>query len=256
MYEHEMAFARGLADRAAEIAMGLFLGEGLEIRRKPDMTLVTHADMSVERALREQIEAAFPGDRILGEEEGGSHDPSGRVWILDPIDGTANFARGIPVWATLIALQVDGVGVLGLANAPALGERYDAVRDQGASFNGRPCRVSEITAVSEAQFIYQELQDLTAGRYRDAVLGLARDSWRDRGFGDFWSHMLVARGAAEVVLEPELKVWDYAALQVIVEEAGGRVSTFDGGPLEHGGSMLTTNGLLHDEVLRRLARAG
>ena len=250
-----MAFARGLADRAAEIAMGLFLGEGLEVRRKADLTLVTMADTTIERELREQIQAAFPDDRVLGEEEGGSHDPSGRVWILDPIDGTANFARGIPVWATLIALQVDGSGVLGLASAPALGERFEGVTGQGASFIGRPCRVSEISSLADAQIVYQELQHLTGGRYRDAVLGLARDSWRDRGFGDFWSHMLVARGAAEVVLEPDLSVWDFAALQVIVQEAGGRVSTFEGGPLVHGGIMLTTNGLLHDEVLRRLASA-
>lgn len=256
MYEVEVAFARGLADRAGEIAMGQFLGEGLEVRRKADLSLVTLADTSVERALREQIEAAFPGDRILGEEEGGSHEAEGRVWILDPVDGTANFARRIPVWGTLIALQVDGVSVLGLANAPALGERYEAVLGQGASFNGQPCHVSEISVLSDAQVVYQELKDLTGGRYRDAVLELARASWRDRGFGDFWSHMLVARGAAEVVLEPELWTWDYAAVQVIVEEAGGRVSTFEGGPLEHGGSMLTTNGLLHDEVLRRLASAG
>ena len=234
--------------------MGLFRGDGLEVRRKADMTLVTQADTSIERMLREQIEAAFPDDRVLGEEEGGSHDPSGRLWIVDPIDGTANYARGVQVWATLIALRVDGEGVLGVANAPALGERYVAIRGEGATLNGSPIRVSDVAAVSDAHLLLQEFRELVTGPDREAVRGLVSDSWRGRGFGDFWAHMLVARGSAEVVLEPELSIWDYAAIEVVVEEAGGRVSTFGGGPLRHGGSMLTTNGRLHDEVLARIAR--
>ena len=234
--------------------MGLFRGDGLEVRRKADMTLVTQADTSIERMLREQIEGAFPDDRVLGEEEGGSHDPSGRLWIVDPIDGTANYARGVQVWATLIALRVDGEGVLGVANAPALGERYVAIRGEGATLNGSPIRVSYVAAVSDAHLLLQEFRELVTGPDREAVRGLVSDSWRGRGFGDFWAHMLVARGSAEVVLEPELSIWDYAAIEVVVEEAGGRVSTFGGGPLRHGGSMLTTNGRLHDEVLARIAR--
>jgi len=234
--------------------MGLFRGDGLEVRRKADMTLVTQADTSIERMLREQIEGAFPDDRVLGEEEGGSHDPSGRLWIVDPIDGTANYARGVQVWATLIALRVDGEGVLGVANAPALGERYVAIRGEGATLNGSPIRVSDVAAVSDAHLLLQEFRELVTGPDREAVRGLVSDSWRGRGFGDFWAHMLVARGSAEVVLEPELSIWDYAAIEVVVEEAGGRVSTFGGGPLRHGGSMLTTNGRLHDEVLARIAR--
>ncbi len=230
MYEHERASAIGWADRAAEIAMGLFHGDGLEVRRKADMTLVTQADTSVERMLREQIAAAFPDDAILGEEEGGSHDPSGRVWILDPIDGTANFARGVQVWATLIALQIDGVGVLGVVNAPALGERYVAVRGEGATLNAGSIHVT----------------------YSAATQALIADCWRPRGFGDFWAHMLVARGSAEVMLEPRLATWDLAAPQVVLEEAGGRCTTFEGGPLGHERSMLATNGLVHDEVLARL----
>jgi histidinol-phosphatase len=254
VYEHERAFALGLADRAADVALGLFRGEGLEVRRKADLTLVTQADTSIERMLREQIEGAFPDDRILGEEEGGSHDPTGRVWIVDPIDGTANYARGVQVWATLIALQIDGDGVLGVASAPALDERYVAVRGEGATLNGEPIRVSEVSAVSDVHLLLQEFRELLTGPDRDAVLGLVAESWRGRGFGDFWGHVLVARGSAEVVLEPELSIWDYAAIEVIVREAGGRVSTFQGGPLRHGGSMLTTNGLVHDDVLARLAR--
>lgn len=253
MYEHERASAIGWADRAAEIAMGLFRGDGLEVRRKADMTLVTQADTSVERMLREQIAAAFPDDAILGEEEGGSHDPSGRVWILDPIDGTANFARGVQVWATLIALQIDGEGVLGVVNAPALGERYVAVAGEGATLNGSPIHVSDVAEIRHAHVLFQELQSLLAGPYSAATQALIADCWRPRGFGDFWAHMLVARGSAEVMLEPQLATWDLAAPQVVLEEAGGRCTTFEGGPLGHDRSMLATNGLVHDEVLARLA---
>jgi histidinol-phosphatase len=163
VYEHERASAIGWADRAAEIAMGLFRGDGLEVRRKADMTLVTQADTSVERMLRQQIAASFPDDAILGEEEGGSHDPSGRVWILDPIDGTANFARGVQVWATLIALQIDGEGVLGVVNAPALSERYVAVAGEGATLNGSPIHVSDVAEIRDAHVLLQELQSLLSG---------------------------------------------------------------------------------------------
>ena len=253
MYVHERASAIGWADRAAEIAMGLFRGDGLEVRRKADMTLVTQADTSVERMLREQIAAAFPDDEILGEEEGGSHDPSGRVWIVDPIDGTANFARGVQVWATLIALQIDGEGVLGVVDAPALGERYVAVRGGGATLNGSPIHVSDVAHLRDAHVLLQELQNLLAGPYSTATQALIADCWRPRGFGDFWAHMLVARGSAEVMLEPQLATWDLAAPQVVLEEAGGRCTTFEGGPLGHDRSMLATNGLVHDEVLARLA---
>jgi len=253
VYEHERASAIGWADRAAEIAMGLFRGDGLEIRRKADMTLVTQADTSVERMLREQIEAAFPEDAILGEEEGGTHDPSGRVWIVDPIDGTANFARGVQVWATLIALQIDGEGALGVVNAPALGERYVAVRGEGATMNGSPIHVSDVAEVHDAHMLFQEIDTLLAGVYSAATQALIADCWRPRGFGDFWAHMLVARGSAEAMLEPRLATWDLAAPQVLIAEAGGRCTTFEGGPLGHGRSMLATNGLVHDEVLARLA---
>ena len=253
MYEHERASAIGWADRAAEIAMGLFRGDGLEVRHKADMTLVTQADTSVERMLRDQIEAAFPEDAILGEEEGGTHDPSGRVWIVDPIDGTANFARGVQVWATLIALQIDGRGVVGVVNAPALGERYVAVRGEGATMNGSPIHVSAVAEVGDAHVLFQELDTLLEGPYSAAAQALIADCWRPRGFGDFWAHMLVARGSAEAMLEPRLATWDLAAPQVVIEEAGGRCTTFEGGPLGHERSMLATNGLVHDAVLARLA---
>ena len=253
MFEHEMAIARGLADRAGEIAMGLFRGAGLEVRLKADLSMVTVADTSIEAMIREQLNVAFPDDRVVGEEGGGEAGVQGRVWIVDPIDGTSNFARGVPAWGTLIALQQDGEGVLGICDMPALGERYAAVRGEGATCNGRPIRVSEIAGIAQAHLIYAEMKDLLEGPYREPVLGMIADCWRDRGFGDCWAHTLVARGAAEVMLEPALSLWDFAALQVIIEEAGGRMTTFDGGPPVHGGSVVSSNGVLHDQVLARLA---
>jgi histidinol-phosphatase len=253
MFEHEISIAHGLADRAGAIALGLFRGEGLEVRLKADLTMVTRADTSIEAMVREQLAVAFPDDRVLGEEEGGEASGGGRVWIVDPIDGTSNFARGVPAWGTLIALHEDGEGVLGICDMPALGERYAAVRGEGATCNGRPIRVSEIAGIADAHLLYAGMRHFLGSPYREPVLGMIADCWRDRGFGDCWAHSLVARGAAEVMLEPELSLWDYAALQVIVEEAGGRMTTFDGGPPVHGGSVVSSNGVLHDEVLARLA---
>lgn len=253
MFEHELAFANGLADRAADIGMGLFLGDGLEIRHKADRTVVTQADTSIEAMVREQVAAAFPDDHVLGEEEGGEDRAEGRVWIVDPIDATANFARGIPIWATLIALQVDGELVMGIVNAPAITERYEAVRGSGARMNGRTIRVSEIDRLDDAQLFYAELKSWIAEPRDESVLGLLWQATRTRGFGDFWGHALVARGAGEAMIEPELNVWDYAAFQVVVEEAGGRVTQIDGSPTVHGGSAVSSNGVLHDEILERLA---
>jgi histidinol-phosphatase len=253
MYEEELAFANELADQAAPIAMDLFADDGLEIRHKADRTLVTAADTGIERMVRDRIAQAFPDDRIMGEEEGGTFEGAGRVWIVDPIDGTANFARAIPVWATLIALQVDGELVAGVASAPALGERYAAARGDGATMNGKRIRVSEIASVAESQFHYSQLDTLLSSRQNEATVGLMMESARERGFGDYWGHLLVARGAAEICLEPSLAIWDFAALVPIVEEAGGRVTDFAGRPPTHRGPVLTTNGVLHDEVLRRLA---
>ena len=253
MYEHELAFANGVADRAAEIGMGLFLGEGLEVRHKADRTVVTQADTSIEAMVREQVAGAFPDDHVLGEEEGGGQRATGRVWIVDPIDATANYARGIPIWATLIALQVDDEVVMGVVNAPAIGERYVAVRGRGARMNDRPIRVSEIDRLDRAQLFYAGIGGWLAERGRESTLGLLADATRTRGFGDFWGHTLVARGAGEAMIEHELNVWDYAAVQIVVEEAGGRVTQLDGSPTRDGGSVVSSNGTLHDEILTRLA---
>jgi histidinol-phosphatase len=255
VYEHELAFAHGLADRAGDIGLGLFLGDGLEVRHKADRTLVTQADTSIESMVRQQVAAAFPDDHVLGEEEGGDDRSAGRVWIVDPIDATANYARGIPIWATLIALRVEGELVLGLVNAPALHERYDAVRGGGARMNGRPIRVSEIDALAEGQLFWSGPEAWPKERRPElpALLGRAA---RTRGVGDFWGHVLVARGAGEAMVEPELTVWDYAALQVVVEEAGGRVTQFDGSPTRHLGSIVSSNGRVHDEVRAAISEQG
>jgi histidinol-phosphatase len=202
--------------------------------------------------VRERVRERFPGDAVLGE-EGGLEGGGERRWIVDPIDGTKNFADGVQIWANLIALAIDDEPVMGVVNAPALGERYEAVRGGGARLNGRPIEVSRADRVSRTFVVYS-----SAGLWLDAerpgpLRDLLREARRNRGFGDFWGHMLVARGSADVMLEPELATWDFAALKVVVEEAGGKVSTFDGKPLEHGGSMLTTNGVLHDELVARLS---
>lgn len=253
MYNEELAFAHELADRASQIALGMFRTTGLRVDRKADRTLVTDADLAIEAMIRTRIADAFPGDRILGEEEGGSHEAEGRVWVIDPIDATANFARGIPVWATLIALREHGSSVMGLVEAPALGERYAAVVGGGATLNGDEIAVSEVHEVGDAHVLVAEMKRLLAGPHARGVRGLIDDSWRDRGFGDFWAHMLVAKGSAEVMLEPELNLWDFAAVQVVVEEAGGMLTSFDGTAPVHKGTVVSTNAALHHEVIRRLA---
>lgn len=249
MLEQELSFAHEVADRAAQISMSYFLGE-FEVRKKPDLSPVTQADLDVETAIREMIADRFPGDAVTGEEHGaGAGD---RVWIVDPIDGTRNFADGVPIWATLLALQVEGRSLLGVIAAPALGERYEAVRGEGARWNGRELRVSE-RKLDDAFMVYSSVDDWVDRPRHDAFMGLAREARRTRGFGDFWGHMLVARGAADFMLEPALRLWDWAPITVIVEEAGGRVTTFDGEEPTDGSSVLTSNAVLHDDVVRRLS---
>jgi len=251
MYEHELSFALGLADRAAEIGTSVFRGD-VQVTIKADLSPVTQADTEIEAMVRQQIAAAFPDDRVLGEEEGGDASGDGRVWIVDPIDATKNFARGIGIWATLIALQVDGEQVLGVVNAPMLRERYEAVRGEGARRNGEPIHVSDVADLSDSQLLFSGVGWLMKPD-RAGVLNTLRQAKRTRGFGDFWGHMLVAQGSAEAMAEDELSLWDYAALVPIVEEAGGRVTQLDGGPLKPGGSVLTSNGVMHDELVRRFS---
>ena len=250
MFEQELSFAHELADRAAEISMSYFLGE-FEVRQKPDLSPVTQADLEVETAVREMIAARFPADAVTGEEHGeGAGD---RVWIVDPIDGTKNFADGVPIWATLLALQVDGRSVLGIASAPALGERYEAVRGGGRAVERARAAGERTEARRRVPGRSRASMTGSAGLGRKRSSACVRDTRRSRGFGDFWGHMLVARGAADLMIEPALRIWDWASIVVIVEEAGGRVTTFDGEEPSDGSSIVTTNAAVHEDVVRRLS---
>ena len=253
MFEQELAFANELADEAGRIGMSFF-GGAFDVREKADKTPVTEADLAIEAMVRRGLRGRFPNDAVLGE-EAGLEGSSNRRWIVDPIDGTANFADGVQVWGTLIALAIDEVPVVGVVSAPALGERYEAARGSGARLNGEPIHVSPADRVDRAFVLYADVRDWFEGPHAEAFADLVTGARRARGFGDFWGHMLVARGSADVMLEPELATWDWAALWVIVEEAGGRVSTFEGKPPSHGSSVLTTNGILHDEIVGRLMHA-
>jgi histidinol-phosphatase len=250
MFEDDLAFAHELADLAGEIGLGFFHGS-FEVTIKPDRTPVTEADLAIEAALRDAVEERFPGDSVLGE-EGGLQGKGRRRWIVDPIDGTKNFADGVQIWSNLIALAVDEEPVVGVVNLPALGERYEASRGGGARLNGDPIHVSRADRVPRSFVVYAGMEDWLSGPYAAGVQDLVSAARRNRGFGDAWGHCLVARGSADVMVELELATWDFAALQVIVDEAGGRISRFDGTALTHGGTVLTTNGLLHDEIVARL----
>jgi histidinol-phosphatase len=250
VFEDELAFAHRLADDARQISMRFFRGS-FEVHEKVDKTPVTEADLAIEAMIRDRIHDRFPGDGITGE-EGGVEGASPRRWIVDPIDGTRNFADGIQIWGTLIALEVDREVVVGVADAPALGERYAAARGGGATMNGEPIRVSRADRIPRSFVVYAEMADWLASPYANTVTELITQARRERGFGDFWGHMLVARGSADLMLEPQLATWDFAALKVIVQEAGGRMTTCEGDPVAHGASVLTTNGRLHDEVVARM----
>ena len=223
----------------------------LVVSTKPDLTPVTEADRSVERALRQRIGAARPGHAVMGEEYGSEGAGAWR-WILDPIDGTKNYVRGVPIWATCIALQHDDEVTVGVVSAPALGRRWWAARGHGAFAGGEPIRVSAIAAVGDAQMSYDSVPGFAPHGLEKRFLDLARRCWRTRGLGDFWSHVLVAEGAVDIAVEPEVSIWDVAAIQVIVEEAGGRFTDLGGAARPDGGSAVSTNGLLHDEVLAAL----
>lgn len=231
----DLAFALALADLADGLTLPRFRAADLRVETKPDLTPVTDADRAVERALRERIAAERPGEGVLGEEEG---DGGGAVrWILDPIDGTRNFARGIPVWATLIALERDGAIECGVVTAPALRRRWWGARGQGAwREDGGRLRVSSIGALREATVSCSLAKDL---------LTLEPLVWHARGFGDFWQHMLVAEGSLDACVDARISLWDWAAVHPIVTEAGGRLGQLDG-------QVISSNGQLHDAVLAAL----
>ena len=254
-WSEDLDIALSLAAAADQITMQRFLAQDLQVDTKPDLTPVSDADRAVERLVRDRLANARPDDAVIGEEYGGAVGAASREWIVDPIDGTKNFVRGMPVWATLIALRVDDSVVVGVVSAPALGRRWWAARGGGAwtSYAGseRAIGVSKVGSLSDAFLSYSSLPSW--GDRRPALLGLADQVWRTRAFGDFWSHVLVAEGAVDVSCEPEVSLWDLAALQPIVEEAGGRFSDLSGVDRPDGGSVVCTNGVLHDEVLAALS---
>ena len=248
----DLRLAHVLADDADSLTMDRFKALDLHVLTKPDLTPVTDADSSVERTIRRSLSRARPRDAVVGEEEGAS-GWGPRRWVVDPIDGTKNFVRGVPVWATLIALMVEDQVVAGVVSAPALSRRWWASKGAGA-WTGRslssaaPCRVSDVSRLDDASLSYSSLTGWDAAPGSD-FFGLARRCWRTRAYGDFWSYMLVAEGAVDLATEPELALHDMAALSVIVEEAGGQFTGLDGrsGPLS--GSALASNGRLHEQAM-------
>jgi histidinol-phosphatase len=250
----DLELALAAASRADDLTFSAFRRPGLVIETKPDSSPVTEVDRSVEAAVRELIAAERPGDAFIGEETGSTGDGR-RKWVLDPIDGTVNFIRGIPVWATLLALQVDGEVVLGVVSSPVLGRRWWAERGQGAfarSADGNPERLSTsaVAALPEAAVSSGCIGDFPQP---DRWVEIARRAGRDRGFGDFWQHVLVAEGALEAALEPVCSLWDIAALQVIVEESGGKFTAFSGERRLDAGNALSSNGLFHEELVGLLS---
>jgi histidinol-phosphatase len=234
----DLELALRLADAADALSLGRFR-TGIPFETKPDLTPVTEADRAVESEIRTLLDDARPDDAVLGEEEGSSGGGS-RRWIVDPIDGTRNYARGVPVWATLIALEESGTVRLGVASAPALGRRWWAERGEGAFADGDRIGVSSVARVEDAVVSFGH----------SVAPDLARRAWHARGFGDFWAHMLVAEGAVDGAVDATgVNEWDLAAVQVIVEEAGGRFSDYQGVSRIDGGAAVTSNGLLHDELL-------
>jgi histidinol-phosphatase len=256
-FDDDLRFAHVLADAADDITMRRFRALDLDVQAKPDLSPVTDADLATEESLRGVLGRARPRDSMLGEEFGRT-GASPRCWVIDPIDGTKNFVRGVPVWATLIALMVDEDVTVGVVSAPALGRRWWGALDGGA-WTGKSltkataCRVSEVAKLHDASMSYSELSNWEkTGRF-DQFIGLAMSVWRTRAYGDFWSHVLVAEGAVDLSAEPDVSLWDLAALQVIVQEAGGRFTDLSGRARPDGGSVVCSNGLLHDDALEMLS---
>ncbi len=251
-------FAHQLVDETDRIALGHFAGE-LTITAKHDRTLVTQADTEVETRLRERIAAEFPHHGLLGEEFGMEPGDGETRWIIDPIDGTHNFVRGIPIWATLLAVERGGELVAALVSAPALGQRWTAVRGRGAGVRheGREqaIQVSQVASLGEAQILFGTLRSIDAAGHGAGLRRVLDHAWRDRGFGDFWGYMLVAQGSAEAMVEVGPTLWDLAAPALIVAEAGGRMTNLEGELGYSGPTSLASNGHLHGELVALLREA-
>ncbi len=253
--DSDLQLARRLADIADAISLARFRSVDLVVSMKPDMTHVTDADKAVEEAIRDALQGARPDDSILGEEFGTEGDAR-RQWIIDPIDGTANYVRGVPVWASLISLAVDGVPVVGVVSAPALGRRWWAADGRGAFIEEdgveRGIRVSAVADVTDASMSCSGLTRWEEAGKLKQFLDLSRRVWRTRDYGDMWPYMMVAEGLVDVAGEYDLKPWDMAALAPIVREAGGSFTSADGEESIWNGSAVATNGTLHEAVLDSL----
>jgi histidinol-phosphatase len=252
-----LALAHTACDEADALARASFRRD-LQISTKPDRTFVTQADTAIEAAIRKRIHAAHPDHGLVGEEYGTEAGGASTRWYIDPIDGTHNFIRGVPLFGTLLAVERDGELQAAVMSAPALHERWWARRAGGAWARSadddapRRIRVSTVASLGDAQVLYGSGHDIEASGRGPGFRTLLGEVWRERGFGDFWGYALLAEGAAEAMLEVDLSSWDAAAPTVVIEEAGGRVSDFDGRRAIDAGTFLATNGLLHDEVLDRL----
>lgn len=270
MYDDDLRLAHELADLADSIALPRFTDEELRSSRKPDGSFVTEADTATERALRALLAERRPSDGFLGEETGESADTgepgsAHRRWIIDPIDGTANYLRGVPNWGALIALEVDGIPVLGVVSAPAMGSRWWAVTGSGAwkrstapgsgagAGEPRRLRVSGVAEIGEASLSFQGIDTWEAAGRREQLLDLASRVWRDRAYGDLWSYMLLAEGAIDIVCEFDVKPYDIAAILPIVREAGGSCTDTAGAESHTSGTLLATNGRLHTDALAAIA---
>jgi histidinol-phosphatase len=257
MSRDDLPLALALADRADALTSDRFGALDLRVDTKPDLTPVTDADRAVETELREVLGRERIQDSIVGEEFGGTTTFSGRQWIIDPIDGTKNFVRGVPVWASLIALLEDGVPSVGVVSAPALRRRWWAAGGQGAfaAVDGGPPRrlsVSSVARLGSASLSFSSLSGWAQRGLRERFIELTDAVWRVRAYGDFLSYCLVAEGAVDIAAEPEVSVWDLAALDILVREAGGALTGLDGVAGPHRGSAVATNGLLHERVLASL----
>ena len=255
-YTDDLRLAHVLADDADSITQARFKALDLHVMSKPYLTPVTDADQHVEEGIRRTLSRVRSRDAITGEEQG-STGHSQRRWIIDPIDGTKNFVRGVPVWATLIALEVDGEIVVGVVSAPALNRRWWAMKDGGAwtgtsLLRASAIQVSDVSRIEDASFSYASLEGWEEHGQLDDFLALSRRCWRTRAYGDFWSYMLLAEGAVDIAAEPELGLHDMAALVPIVTESGGRFTSLAGVDGPWGGNAVATNGILHDEVLARI----
>ncbi len=254
-----LAFAHEACDAADDIARAHFRRD-LVLERKPDRSFVTVADQGVEREIRSRIGARYPDHGLIGEEYGTEAGDAPTRWYIDPIDATHNFIRGVPLFGTLLAVEVDGEIQAGMISAPVLRERWWAARGLGAWARGldgeRPVRVSRVASLEDAQLLYGSRTDNVASGLMPGFDTLVASAWRDRGFGDFWGYTLLAEGAAEAMMEVGMKTWDLAAPLIVIEEAGGRVTDAFGDRRIDAVSFVATNGLLHDEILRRLQTSG